>query len=117
MEQQQQMEEGAILTRSWGYDQTNVDFYVVIRRTETMAIIQPIVKEFVGKKGEYHDLVSPVLREGEPIVKGVDIGSLRRKVLEYDGKPFLSYANWAGAGVITVWDGSPQIQTAAGFGH
>ena len=114
---QEQMKEGTILTRSWGYDQTNVNFYVVIRRTKTMAIIQPVLKERVGKKGDYHDLVAPVLKEGKPILKGVDVGSLRRKVLEHDGKPFLSYADWSGAGVITVWDGSPRIQTAAGFGH
>ena len=36
------IEVGAILSSSWGFDQTNVDFYVVVRCTEKSAWILPL---------------------------------------------------------------------------
>ncbi len=37
---------GSILYTSWGYDQTNVDFYVVTRTTEKSVWIRKIVQDF-----------------------------------------------------------------------
>jgi hypothetical protein len=36
------IEKGAIVYSSWGYDQTNVDFFVVVRRTKKTAWYVPI---------------------------------------------------------------------------
>lgn len=36
------IKEGSILVSSWGYEQTNVDFYVVLKRKNTMAVIQRV---------------------------------------------------------------------------
>lgn len=40
---------GGIYTYSWGYDQTNVDFFVVDRRTEKTAWLQPIGSRHVSE--------------------------------------------------------------------
>lgn len=40
----QQIEIGAILVSSWGYDQTNVDFYVVVEMTAKTVKLLPMVK-------------------------------------------------------------------------
>lgn len=36
------MEVGAVLSSSWGYDQTNVNFYVIVEMTNTMAKVLPM---------------------------------------------------------------------------
>lgn len=43
--QQQAMEVGTILVSQWGYDQTNVDFYEVVKATKTMVYVQRIEKK------------------------------------------------------------------------
>ena len=41
------MEIGTILVNRWGYDQTNVDFFQVIKVTEKTVVIRQIAKEKV----------------------------------------------------------------------
>lgn len=41
------IEVGAILVSSWGYDQTNVDFYVVVSMTAKMCVLLPMDKRYI----------------------------------------------------------------------
>ena len=41
------MEIGTILVNRWGYEQTNVDFFQVIKVTEKTVVIRQIAKEKV----------------------------------------------------------------------
>lgn len=50
---------GDIFYNSWGYDQTNVDFYEVVRTTERMVEIKPIQSRVV-EGGAYSQSVEPV---------------------------------------------------------
>lgn len=50
---------GDIFYNSWGYDQTNVDFYEVVRTTEKMVEIKPIQSRVV-EGGAYSQSVEPV---------------------------------------------------------
>ena len=43
------MEIGTILVNRWGYEQTNVDFFQVIKVTEKTVVIRQIAKETVKK--------------------------------------------------------------------
>lgn len=43
--QQQAMEVGTILVSQWGYEQTNVDFYEVVKAAKTMVTVRPIAME------------------------------------------------------------------------
>ena len=110
------IESGNILYSLWGYDQTNVSFYLVTRATTTTVTIQPIESERI-ELGDCHDLVvprssndphAPYFFSGEPI---------RRKVQDYGYGPSVRRANYRGAGNCYVWDGTPKQQTASGCGH
>ncbi len=57
------IEPGAILCSSWGYDQTNVDFYMVTRTTAASAWIVPMSSAIVEVAGWASEYVAP----GEPI--------------------------------------------------
>lgn len=49
-------EVGEFAYGSWGYDQTNIDFYLVIRRTEKTIWLQPVKSQIVEQThflGEY----------------------------------------------------------------
>ena len=107
------MKIGTILRRCWGYDQTNVDFFVVVRRTKTTVVFQSIEKTIVENGGSY-DLVAPLLRDGQPVVASDALN--RRKVIYHNGEEFLSWAKYSGAGVVKVWSGKPEHETAFGCG-
>lgn len=67
-------EEGMIIYNSWGYDQTNIDFYQVIERKEKSIKIARIASSYVeGSEGFMSAYVKPVKDAfiGEPIVKKV----------------------------------------------
>jgi hypothetical protein len=42
---------GEIITNSWGYDQTNVDWYVVTRKTEHFVWLRPICAQLIEDEG------------------------------------------------------------------
>lgn len=50
---------GDVFYNSWGYDQTNVDFYEVVRCTEKMVEVKPIQSRVVDS-GAYNQSVEPV---------------------------------------------------------
>ena len=105
---------GSILSRSWGYEQTNVDFYVVTRATKTMITFAPIAKD-VEYTGTATDYATPQIVGGTPVIIGSD--TMRRKVNNYGNGPSVSIANYAGAGSASPWSGKPQYQTGFGCGH
>ena len=98
-------EVGAILYSSWGYEQTNIDFYEVTKILgPQMVEIREIGKDFVGDQGGPQDKVMPD--------KGNFIGPPMRKRVSVGGSIRLtSYAS------AYRWDGKPKYQTGFGWGH
>lgn len=91
---------GDILYSSWGYDQTNIDWYVVDRVTESMAIYTQI-KADVMMDGPMADTGTsspekPIKRIGKP---------LKGKVLEYGGEPRIKVTSFE---IAKPWDGKPK---------
>lgn len=77
---------GDVLYASWGYDQTNIDFYQVVALKGVRSIeIRKIASESGGEDGFMTGLVVPVVGKfiGEPMLKKVD---------EYNGVRIASYA-------------------------
>jgi hypothetical protein len=73
---------GDVFVSSWGYEQTNVDFYKVTRKTRAMIELSPIPAVSKGETGWASDRVGPYL-DGEP---GAPIGLRRPKAYTYGGK-------------------------------
>ena len=102
-ENQESYKGGEILYSSWGYDQTNIDFYQIVKKTKSMVTIQKIGKEYLDTKYESENLVKPV--------KNDFIGKEMKKKVGAYGVSLNTYAN------ASLWDGQPKYQTAFGWGH
>lgn len=106
-----QPKEGDILYSSWGYDQTNIDFYKVLKVTKSSVKIGKVPKKVVGGHGTPSEDVVPIPTaqpEGKLMTK-------RFKQDPYHPERYFvkinSYA-WA-----YLWDGKPKSRTGAGYGH
>ena len=94
--EKQKIVEGAILYSSWGYEQTNIDFYVVVSRKNDFVILQE-----VGSHKIYDDnfndrgscMPDVTTKIGDPF---------RKKINKYGGVNLASY-KWCG-----LWDGQPK---------
>lgn len=96
---------GAILYSSWGYEQTNIDFYRVLSRKGDFVMIQPIGKiksfaEFSGRTWDDRGTCIPdPSNTGEPFRKKITkSGSITLNSFSYarlwDGKP-LEWSSYA----------------------
>lgn len=101
------LQPGAILVCSWGYDQTNIDFYQVIAVKGKNVIIREIGKKVEGPHGGPQERVVPDPEhiEGPPMTKR-PTGS--------PGKPSVKVHSFAWA---HPWDGKPEYQTGGSYGH
>lgn len=87
---------GDILYYSWGYEQTNVDFYQVIGKTEKSVKIQEIESKTVE-----NGFMSGNTTALKDVFKNKEVMS--KRVKEYCGQPFVSFDY----GVGNKWDGRP----------
>ena len=87
------IEVGSILYSSWGYDQTNITFYEVLRKTAKTVTLQPVHSEIV----ESGDMVGKVIATKEPKGKPV------RRSLRFGNAVRIESYEWA-----YVWDGQPK---------
>lgn len=100
------LEVGSILYSSWGYDQTNVNFYEVT--------------DVRGKMVEIREIGSKVVREQQgadyvAATPGRFIGKpLRRRPQMSGSRAYVKVNNVQNA---YPWDGKPKYQTAMGWGH
>jgi hypothetical protein len=94
---------GDIFNTSWGYDQTNVDFYEVVAIKGKTVLVREVAKDGAGEAAAGYDLVTPM--------PGHYVGPAIR-VLPRPGGNFKVERNYA-----HKWDGKPQHQTAWGSGH
>ena len=98
------IKEGDIFVDSWGYDQTNIDYYVVTKKLKASIKIKQI-----GKNVEYGEFstnkVTPnplhFLSSGEEMTKIPQDGHIKINGYRY----------------AVLWDGVPDNETAAGWGH
>lgn len=93
---------GDIFVCTWGYDQTNVDFYRVIKKTKTGVSIIPMSKKVI----EYNDryMTGKVL-PGEDFAGSKPI---RRKLNKYGDKYYISINTFSSA---RKWDGKAETFT------
>ena len=98
---------GDIFVSSWGYEQTNVDFYEVTAVGDREVVIREIGKDVV-RSDQYG---------GEQVVpeKGRYVGPpMRKRPSGSGGSVYIKVRSFANA---RKWDGRPVHQTAFGWGH
>jgi hypothetical protein len=95
---------GDILTSSWGYDQTNVDFYEVVGTTDKSVKIEKIGSTTLEDNGSCGLSVvpNPKYRSGKVMLKRVSEGG------------WVRLTSYSGA---SKWDGKPEYETHPMYGH
>lgn len=98
---------GDIFYSSWGYDQTNVDFYQVVGLTGASVKVRQIAQRTVRSGGAGGDSVVAVPDHfvGEVMTK---------RIQNYRDVPTFTLNSYSDA---SLWDGTPKYQTGFGFGH
>lgn len=101
---------GDVLESSWGYDQTNVDFYQVIAVTAKSVRIREIGKRHVSST-RTQDMLVPMID-----AFAAEKASTRRVQLSaYDAHRYgCKITDYSSA---YLWDGAPARQTGAACGH
>lgn len=93
---------GDILTCSWGYDQTNVDWYQVVALKGTKMVT---VREIGARYTDGYSSVVPVKDKFIGEAKDYRVNGQHNSIAAY------SFAS------ASPWDGRPEYVTPAGMGH
>lgn len=98
---------GDMFYSSWGYDQTNVDYYQVVKTAPAMIVLREVKKKVIRGQGQPTEFVIPLANQfvGEP---------LRKKLMAYNGRAMVRLNSYSSA---YKWDGKEKGQTGTGFGH
>lgn len=91
-----------IFVCSWGYEQTNIDFYQIIKLTEKTATVRQIEGRIIEQDGNFSGTVEPKKDafKGKP---------LRRKIKRYGNQIFVNINSFSSA---SLWDGKPEYYTS-----
>lgn len=92
-----EINKGDILVSHWGYDQTNVDFYYVVKKTGLGVSLIPMGEKIV----EYKDMSGRVV-PGEPNFTSKPIN---RKIKKYTGGVYVRINSFSYA---RKWNGQPE---------
>lgn len=109
---------GDVFVSSWGYDQTNIDYYEVVAKTKAMVKIIRIQSKVVADNGPQ---VQVVPNKGVPhqwpheVREGVPVKVMNKRVRAgWQGKPRISIESWRGA---SLYEGGTYSATGSGWGH
>lgn len=115
---------GDILVSSWGYDQTNIDFYVVTKVTKASVMIRKCAKVTMSAGSEGSDdrvIPNSVNSATGPVLTRrfrLDTSTISDKSAPRGYKTVATYrvsiSDYAGA---RLWEGTPEYQTPANCGH
>jgi len=95
---------GDIFKCSWGYDQTNTDFYQVVRVISEKTIELRMIK---SKQVDDHHV--------EPVVNDFTSEKFRRHPRYSNDRAYINgECSFMSA---SLWNGEPCYETAAGYGH
>jgi hypothetical protein len=107
---QHNLQVGDILVSSWGYDQTNINFYEVVGVTSKQVALRKVEKKVVGGGGSTHNRVVPLPGRFQP-------GPILKKTPRKNGMGGGAYVKITSSETAYLWDGKPESETAAGYGH
>lgn len=88
---------GDVISSSWGYDQTNVDFYKVVGLTKTMVKLRKLKQTTTESGYSMSGDTMPTDEFANDVV-------FKKKISSYDSEPTI-YFDY---GIGKVWDGKPE---------
>lgn len=130
MSEVQTVKVGDIFVRSWGYDQTNVNFYEVVRVTpsgKTLKLCE--VGRMYAEDGQHVTPIPGAYKEDYCARCGNHVAHhnngtvtshaftsvfTKRLAKGWSGAPYLNWNSYSGA---SLWDGKPEYVTGFGGGH
>jgi hypothetical protein len=92
------LKEGDILASSWGYDQTNIDFYKIVKKSASSVWIQKLKKQYLEQTGWAHYKVVPL----------EEFATETQLVKRYKTGEYVSVSSYA---IAKLWDGEPETET------
>jgi hypothetical protein len=121
---------GDVFSRSWGYDQTNVDYYEIVSvsktgKTAKARRLKTATVESAGHSDRVTAATGPDRFDDRPSC--TRCSNRHPGEAGWDGHAFTDLYTWqARTDQVTVttygdhayrWDGQPDYQTASGWGH
>jgi hypothetical protein len=95
--QRHTLQVGAIVYNSWGYDQTNVDFYEVVKTTPHFVWLQPLGAETTE---------TGLMQGRKSAIAGQRFGeTTKHQVSDFGGAHSIHFKHGSGS----VWDGKPKF--------
>lgn len=78
---------GDVFYASWGYDETHVNFYQVVRVTTAAAEVVPVVSEAVERNGCYGDQVVPtnLVKDWDVLIRVSREDARKSKLCKFKG--------------------------------
>ena len=95
--------EGDILVSSWGYDQTNVDFYQVTKVLKKSVKIRKISSKMLPAGEGYSSMSGMVVAVKDGFIE--DSKEQLKRVSGFNGGGYVSLSSYSGA---YKWDGKPE---------
>ena len=94
---------GDIYYASWGYNQTNIDFYQILEKKGKMSFMLQKIGSIIAhaERGSDYVMPNPKHTKGDPMLKRINAY----------GFTLNSFAT------ASPWDGQPKYETAFGYGH
>ena len=99
------MKEGTILHGSWGYEQTNPEFYIVVRATAKSAWLKRLGYDIQPSEG-CSPMAGRCVPVKEPAADAKVYGPVRIRS-GYQGKPVCNEPRY-GHATLSEWDGEPK---------
>ena len=100
---------GSILYSSWGYEQTNIDFYEVIKLVGKKSVMLARIGGAFAEGNLDDASTNAVVAVPGSFIEGKE--PKLKRVREFNAISLNSYSN------AYLWDGEPKYETAAGYGH
>lgn len=98
---------GTILTSTWGYSMTIVDFYKVVKRTNSFVYVKQLKRETVKDDGPAGSTVRPLDEFEDSTIYRSKISLGKNSQLFKDGWYIKAPKNH---GLLNVWDGTDQYE-------
>jgi hypothetical protein len=98
---------GSILVDTWGRDQTNIDFFCIVKVTGTFITVQKMSKVTGEEKGfmTFDNMPGEIDQTQKPIRKKLKVNRTTGEAIGF------SFRDYTGGGWCRLWNGKPTTST------